>query len=128
MTFPDVQRVLKTLVLTVDGVVGAGPETPGDLQQRLSFVRATRVGGGADRVTDSPVVDVDVFADRYDVGWPLAAAIRDLLLDPPHVVDGAVIDTCTLITGPMELPWSDPGVRRFLATYRFTLTRQGFGA
>ena len=121
MSFPDIQRVLVTLARTVEGVAAAGTETPADLQQRLPFVRVARIGGPRTSTLDSPTVDVDVFASTYAVGQSLAGRVSDLFLSAPHVAGGALIDTAASITGPVEVPWADPGVRRFLATYRFTL-------
>ncbi|MBF9135324.1 hypothetical protein I0C86_41475 [Plantactinospora sp. S1510] len=120
--FPDVQRVLVTLLEPLAGVGRTGIETPGDLQSKLPFVRVIRTGGPSTRTSDYATVDVDVFAASYAAAEPLAERIRQYLTGPPLSSGAAVLDRITCESAAAELPWA-PGIRRLSATYRVTARR-----
>lgn len=117
--FPNAEDVAIT---AIEGLFpnpsNVGTETPSDLQDRLPFGRVRRIGGVDDQFTDSARVIVDVFAATYAAGSALAEAVRQRLRSAP-----APLDRVLTLTGPAELPWEDPGTRRWSATYRLDLRR-----
>ncbi len=120
--FPDVQRVLVTLLEPLAGAGRAGIETPGDLQQKLPFVRVVRTGGSSTRLSDYALVDVDCFAATYTAAELLAERVRQYLTGPPLRSGPAVLDRITCQSAATELPWA-PGIRRLNATYQVTARR-----
>lgn len=124
MAFPDVERNLVHLLADlVGGLDHAGTETPGNLGDRLPYIRVRRFGGADDGISDAPVMDVDTFAGTRTAAVALAESVRDRLLAAPHHVDGVVLDHVITSTGPREIPWGGEGVRRWAATYRVTARR-----
>lgn len=120
--FPDVQRVLVEALATFPSVTATGVETPADWNGQLPFVRVLRVGGQSGRLNDSPVVDVDVFAETYTAAEDLAEGLRQYLVGPPPPI--VLFDRTDCEVGPREIPWGDGTVRRFNATYRITSRRR----
>lgn len=115
--FPDVTKLLAAALLVwVDGDdARTGPTTPDDLQTRLPFIRARRIGGSRSRVTDYPTVSIDVFADSYTDAETLAENIAQWLTGPPPPI--AVFDRVTYDVAPREIPWGDERIYRFQAQY-----------
>lgn len=120
--FPDVQRLLVAELEALAGDGRTGIETPGDLADRLPFVRVLRVGGFSDRLNDRASVDVDVFAATYTAGELLAEQVRQHLVGPPPPV--GALDRVDVEVAPRELPWGDGTVRRWNATYTVIARRR----
>ncbi len=127
--FPDIETltldVLEGLYpqLTEGGVRLADTETPANLQDLPVFVRVTLVTGRDDRITDRSVVDVDVFASSRAVAYAWAQDIRSRLTGGPHRAGSGVIDRVVTEEKPRRLPWEDPNIRRFGATFRISARR-----
>lgn len=120
--FPDVTRLLVTeLEVWVAGAVNTGPETPVDLQERLPFIRAYRIGGGRDRLSDFPTVAVDVFASSYTEAEGLAEDVAQWLCGPPPPI--AVLDRVEPDVAPRQLPWGDERIVRFQAQFTLVTRR-----
>jgi hypothetical protein len=122
--FPDVQKVIADSLVAAGLVAAghAGAQTPTDLQEQLPFIRVIRLGGGSDRLSDVPSVDVDVFAGLYTTAELLAEQVREFLVGPPPPTHR--LDRVECLSGPRELPWDDDGVvRRFGATYQLSARR-----
>lgn len=99
-----------------------------DLQDVVSagpLVKVARLGGGDDRVTAIPRVDVGVYATTEAAGAPLAEAVRQRMLSYPHATTAGVLDRVVTEVAPHEVPYDDPGVRLFTATYRVSTRRRG---
>lgn len=116
-SWPDVESVL---VAGLGSYGTCGTETPPDLQNHLPFVRIKRRGGTNDQFSDYARVDIDVFAETRAVGVPLTEEIRQYLLDGWALRQ---FDWVVTESGPQELPWDDPNVRRWVSTYRITARR-----
>lgn len=121
--FPDVTRILVTAleVWVDDDPTRTGPETPTDLQARMPFIRAYRIGGGRERLSDYPTVAVDVFASDYSTAEALAEDIAQWLCGPPPPID--VFDRVDPDVAPRRLPWGDERVFRFQAQYTVVTRR-----
>lgn len=121
--FPDVTRLLVTAleVWVDDDPDRTGPETPLDLQERLPFIRAYRIGGGREPVSDFPTVAVDVFAGSYSVAEALAEDVDQWLCGPPPPIP--VFDRVVHDVGPRRLPWGDERIFRWQAQYTVVTRR-----
>lgn len=101
---------------------------PDDLQSRLAadrhVIRVRCIGGSDDRISDHPRVDVEVFGATRAVAKPLAETIRQRLISGGHRTAHGVIDRATTEVGPQEIPYEDPDVRRWSATYRLSTRRR----
>jgi hypothetical protein len=123
--FPDVEKVLEAAFADLAAAAGAVVVTvlPADLQTSLPLIRVRRLGGGGDRWTDQPRVDVEVYAPSREVGKPLALALQARLLSFPLATPYGVIDRAGSEAGPHEISYADQDVRLFAATYRLALRR-----
>ncbi|MCW2904925.1 MAG: hypothetical protein JWO67_7190 [Streptosporangiaceae bacterium] len=120
--FPDVEQVLMDLFADLAATVVTF--LPADLQQRLPLVRVRRLGGGDDKWTDQPRVDVEVYAADRAAGMPLAKLLQQRLISRPNRTAHGVIDRAGTEVGPREVPYDDPDTRLFTATYRVSLRRR----
>lgn len=120
--FPDVTRLLVTeLEVWVPDGTHTGPETPDDLQAKLPFIRAYKIGGSRDRLSDFPTVAVDVFTDAYSTAEDLAEAIAQWLCGPPPPI--AALDRVEPDVAPRRLPWGDERIFRFQGQYTLVTRR-----
>lgn len=97
-----------------------------DLQEVVAdgaLIKVSLLGGDDDRHTATPRVDVGVYATTKAVGKPLAELARQRLLSYPHATAAGVLDRVTTEVAPHEVPYDDPGVRLFTATYRVATRR-----
>lgn len=90
---------------------------------QLYFVRVSRVGGASpDRITDRPVIDVDVMSTSRSMARTVAANIEQFLESVPYP-----IDRCNTLMAPQMVPWisrdAETTVRRFYASYHLSLRR-----
>jgi hypothetical protein len=120
-SFPDIEDALCDVLADL---AYTGTETPADLQALLAassgtgnVIRVRRVGGPDDGITDTARIDIDCFATRRSAVVALAETVRQRLISGPHATGSTVIDYVTTETGPVDLPWDDPKVRRRTATY-----------
>jgi hypothetical protein len=119
--FADFEVLLVTVLQDLAGGEDhCDTETPTDLIDRLPFIRARKIDGFRDRLTDQPIADVDCFApDRS--ARALADEVFERLMRqvPPH----PAIDSVVCSEAPRELPWGDGRIRRWTASYGFSLRR-----
>ncbi|MFI6510135.1 hypothetical protein ACIBCT_21225 [Streptosporangium sp. NPDC050855] len=119
----DIEAVLIAwLEASVD--VSASTETPSDLDSQLPWVQVVRTGGGYDGFRrDQPTVDVAVFAASGPAAFALASQIQYRLHEEfaSHAPVGAVISRVETSTGPHRVPYDNPGMRRYEASYRFVV-------
>jgi hypothetical protein len=114
--------------------------TPGDLKARLAdrdvdqgrVLRIRRIGGGADRDDDQPIISFQSMASETQA-HPRAAhdldnEVWERFLEVANGeragwVAGFTIEDPTKTSGPVELPYPDPTTTVVESIYRFT-TRQ----
>lgn len=118
--FPDMEAALIELV---QDLATADVETPSVLDDVLPFIRVTRIGGNDDFFTDSGRMDVDVFASQRTQASSLARTVRQRLGKGAVVLSDCVIDTVTTDVSPNEVPWGNPTIKLFTASYRITARR-----
>lgn len=122
--FPDIESAVGDAIAELAGGDGHwGTVTPADLQQQLPFIRVRRFGGSDDRLTDQARVDVDYFAATRAAAWAGAEAVRQRLISRPLRVGAVVIDQVTTTSGPIQVPWDDPNVRRVTGAYTASARR-----
>jgi len=120
--FPDVTRLLVTaLEVWVPDASHTGPEVPLELQDKLPFIRAYRIGGSRGRLNDSPTVSLDVFADSYSAAEGLAEDIDQWLCGPPPPL--WELDRVDVDVAPRRLPWGDERIFRWQAQYSLVTRR-----
>lgn len=121
--FPDVTRILVAeLEVWVGGdSTRTGPETPADLQAKLPFIRAVRIGGSRDRLSDFPTVSIDVFASSYTGAETLMEDIDQWLAGPPPPI--SLFDRVERDVAPRRLPWGDETLFRWQAQYTVVTRR-----
>lgn len=98
-----------------------------DLQEVLAegpLIKVARVGGADDRFTDTPRVDVSVYALTEADASPLAELVRQRLISRPLATSHGVIDRARTEVDPHEVPYEDADVRLITATYRVSTRRR----
>jgi hypothetical protein len=118
--FSDIEAAVMELL---GDLASTGTLTPPDLAGSLPFLRIRRLGGGEDRLVNSPHVDVEAFASTREAAYSLAESCRQRLLNVPHVTAAGVIDSVDSNGGPQEVSWEDPLILRYVATYCLTAGR-----
>jgi hypothetical protein len=123
MAYPDVERMLAGW-LSAHLSVRTLTDTPTNLAQILPVIQITRFGG-ADRYPgiDTAQVDIDAYASTRTAAAQLAEDVRyavRFVLAGQRVGDLTVADVET-INGPAWRPYDNSSLRRFGATYQFTL-------
>jgi hypothetical protein len=105
----------------------ASIQTPEDLEALAAtgFYRVTRGPGSDDGVTDSPLLDVESFGNTATSAWELAEDARQAI----HAlrgtsVNGVLVDTVSTASGPVLVDWGNPGIHRYVASYRFAFRKQ----
>lgn len=129
--FPDMEvaliawlRATFTQLQTTGGVTHVGSTAVAEDPTQFPFVRIGQISGGIDdRITDRPLLDIEVFSPDRNVCKNLSEAIRARLLGYPHRVNGVVIDRVSTVISPWRAPWEDPAIHRYMATYQFSARR-----
>lgn len=118
----DIEALLVTWLEDVIEDVTASTETPADLEEQLPWLLVRRIGGPYDGVRlDQPTVDVAAFAASTTAASALAAQVQVLLHKQlaRHQVGAAVVSAVNTLTGPHWVPYDNPAMRRYEATYQF---------
>lgn len=98
-------------------------ELPADLET-VPVLQVTRIGGADSLpVLDVANVDVDTFGPSREAARDLAEEVRAALRFelPGSVIEGALVAEVTTISAPRWVPYGNPNVRRFVASYRITI-------
>lgn len=116
----DIEAVLiGWLEATVEGV-RASTETPPDLDDRLPWLQVRRVSGPYDGFRrDQPTVDIAAYAAAGPDACDLALRVQEFLYTQlwGATTGGAVISRVETRVGPHWVPYDNPGLRRYEATY-----------
>ena len=133
--YPSIPRaVMALLKYEMPGLIETVISSwPADATQRatapgaLPLVRVAGLGGTTDETTKSEPIDVDVLTSTWSASDLISRQIEQVLMAYPHQVRSggpfAYLDFVTTIVGPQEVPWGDPNVRRFIASYRISARR-----
>lgn len=120
--FADVEALAYNyLTAALDGV-RVSTDVPGNLEQVMPLVRVVRGPGGDDRITDSPLLDVECFAATRGALWLLTEQVRDAMHALAGVaVNGRLVDSVATTAAPTRVDYGNPAVHRTVATYRLAL-------
>lgn len=118
--YQDIEANLVAWIQNNHPGVAVGNRTPSTVTGRV--VRVMKLGGPRGPITDSPTVDIDVYAPTRDQALALAEQI-DEELQPRTRVGDAIIDFVRTDTSPRQLPWSNSNTTRYSATYSLSLRR-----
>lgn len=105
----------------------AATKTPDNLEAEAAegFYRVTRGPGSDDGVTDSPLLDVESFGTTETSAWELAEDARQAVHKlRGKAVNGVLVDTVSTASGPVLVDWGNPGIHRYVASYRFAFRQQ----
>ena len=101
--------------------------TPADLEALAAdgFLRVTRGPGSDNGVTDSPLLDVESFGTTETSAWERAEDARQAVHAlRGKAVNGVLVDTVSTASGPVLVDWGNPGIYRYVASYRFAFRKQ----
>ncbi|MGI5274872.1 hypothetical protein ACQEUU_37465 [Nonomuraea sp. CA-218870] len=104
--------------------VRASTETPSDLDDRLPWLQVVRLGGPYDGFRrDQPAVDISAFAVTGPAASDLALQVQKALHTQlwGATTGGAVFSRVETRTGPHKVPYDNPNMRRYEATYAFVI-------
>jgi hypothetical protein len=122
--FPDVESALLYALVPLEQDIRFVTVMPaGDSD--IITARIHRISGAnRDIYVDRPIVDVDVFGPKSDVGSVSAAARRiqsDILSFMSLTITNGVIQHTSTIAGPRQLPEVNPAYVRYSATYEIQI-------
>lgn len=120
----DVEAVLIAWLEANVEDVRASTETPPDLDERLPWLQVARIGGPYDGFRrDRPTVDITTFALTGPAAADLALQVQHLLHAQlwGAVTGGAVFSRVQTDVGPHWVPYDNPNMRRYEATYGFVV-------
>jgi len=120
MSYPDLEVALSSWLKSQDLATDAGTVTPSVIPD--GFVRVTKGGGTDDTITDSSIIDVDVFHSSRGNAFDMSEAIRDALT-PRTRVGSAIIDRVRTGASPRQMPWDNTNIKRFSASYTISVRR-----
>lgn len=131
--FPNIEdAVYKTLERDLPGYEDDDPrmgsEFPDQItEELLPFIRVERIGGARMRLSDHPIVDIDVLAKTRGEARLVSEAISSLLFRYPGMVvvgtRGVKFDSVECLRSPTRAPYDDDTVRRYGATYQISVRR-----
>lgn len=127
MSWPHLEKLAVAALSNADTGVKAATKTPDDLAAKAvkGFYRVTRGPGSDDGVTDSPLLDVESFGTTETSAWELAENARQTVLKlRGRAVNGVLVDTVSTASGPVLVDWGNPGIYRYVASYRFAFRQQ----
>lgn len=116
--YADVEQVLVAYLPASIPSLTAAVETPNTLLQSLPFVQVTRIGGGDDYITDSALVDLDIFSTSRANASATARLVHNAMMHLRHTaVGGVLIDHVETISGPFWVNYQDENVQRYVSSY-----------
>lgn len=121
--FPDVESALLYALVPMQPDIRFVTAMPASVTSVVA--RVHRISGAPrDIHVDRPIVDIDVFGPKSDVGNVSAAARSiqaDVLSLMGRVVTNGVIQHAVTIAGPRSLPEVNPDLVRYGATYEIQI-------
>lgn len=120
----DIEALLVAWIEDTIEDVRASTETPADMDARLPWIQVTGTGGGHDGYRrDQPSADISTFAASTTAASDLAAQIHRLLHEQlaSSVYDGVSINRIRTSVRPHRVPYDNPNLRRYEASYSFVV-------
>lgn len=85
-------------------------------------LRVTPIVIPTDRFTQRARVHIDVLAATYKDGYDVSVEVQGLLASRRRV-GSLILDEVICDSGPVEAPWDNTDIRRFLSIYRIATRR-----
>ena len=120
----DIEAVLIAWLEDTVEDVRASTETPSDLDGRLPWLQVRRISGPYDGFRrDQPIVDIATYAVTGPAAAELALQVQQLLHEQlwGSTTGGTVFSLVETRTGPHWVPYDNPAMRRYEASYRFVI-------
>jgi hypothetical protein len=118
--FPDAESMVLYALVPLEPDIRFVTVLPAEITDSI-IARVHRISGANRNIgVDRPIVDIDVFGPKADVG-SVSAAARDIQSDilslmGKAVANGVIIHVTTT-AGPRSLPEANPNLVRYSATY-----------
>lgn len=121
MRWADTEK-LAVAHLTSELGVRVVTKLPARFEADMPVIRVSRGPGSDDGITDSHLIDVEVFAASAGPMWQLAEDARQAMLRlAGRAVNGALVDTVATAASPTRDDYENPAVERAVASYRLSL-------
>lgn len=121
--WPDLEALAYSWLSSELEPAEVATNVPSNVEELGGFVRVIRGPGRDDGVTDSPLLDVEVFHPDQGSAADLAEDARQAVHRlAGSVVDGALVDAVSTASGPVRVYYG-PHVERYVASYRLHLRR-----
>lgn len=122
--FPDIESALLYALVPIEPLIRFTTVLPaGDSDQIIARIHRIS-GANRDIYVDRPIVDIDVWGLKTDIGNVSAAARRiqgDILSFASEIVANGVIQNANTIVGPRQIPEVNPNYVRYAATYEIKI-------
>lgn len=123
--WPNIEKALVAHIRDATGGKRVGNLVPGDVETLPEFIRVARGPGTDDGTTDSPVVDVETFAQDHGGAADLAEDVRQIFHELPGRRIGLVlVDRVTTTMSPSWVDYRNPATNRFVASYRIEFRKE----
>lgn len=117
--FPEFDEVMRALLEDIAPVVTFESD-----EIDPPYIYVTRVGGNADEITDSPIVDIEYVAANRAASKLLRSAGQERILAAGNTAPGGhLIDNTSERTGGQYIPPARRDVRGVTATVRLSYRR-----
>lgn len=120
----DIEAALIAWLEANSDAEAASTETPPDLDDHLPWLQVVRIGGPYDGYRrDQPTVDIAAYHSTGPAAAALALDVQRLLHEELQgaTTGGVVFSRVETATGPHWVPYDNPGIRRYEATYRLVV-------
>lgn len=121
--FPDAESALLYALVPLEPDIRFVTVMPASVAAIVA--RVHRISGAPrDIYVDRPIIDIDVFGPKSDVGNISAAARNiqsDVLSLMGRTVMNGVIQHAVTVAGPRQLPEANPDLVRYSATYEIQI-------
>jgi hypothetical protein len=123
--FPDCENVMCDLAELIVGQGKAYNELPEDIGPLLPIAWCVKIGGNTDGVTDRPILQVSIFAEKRSEALRLSNLVRETVLDiRGKKINGVLVDTAEEINGIKLQRGPAPQQPMIAATYKLSFRRQ----
>lgn len=123
VSFPDAEAVLLAMLDDLGYTCTFLPDQA-QWEELAPIIAINRVGGGADTITDRPLIQVGVFAATRPRAWQVAGQCRDRILASGGTrVDGVLVDSARENQGVQQFPDLNPDNKFVASTYQLSFRR-----
>lgn len=123
VSYPDAEMVLLSMLEEFGYTCTFLPDQA-QWAELAPIIAVNRVGGGADLITDRPLMQVGVFAETRQQAWFVAGQCRNKILASGGTrVDGVLIDAARESQGVQQFPDLNPDNKFVASTFQLSFRR-----